>query len=118
MSTTPTSADTADGKLTVRLEAHPRFILRGSASTGFRAPSLAQSYFSAISTNFLNVGGELHPFEVGTFPVSSPQALALGAEELKPEESVHYSGGFVWTPIDGARDHCRTCTASTSTTAS
>jgi iron complex outermembrane receptor protein len=91
--------NTADGKLTARLEAHPLFILRSSFSTGFRAPSLAQSYFSAISTNFLPVGGELVPFEVGTFPVSSPQARALGAEDLKPEESVHVSGGFVWNPI-------------------
>ncbi|MDQ3419922.1 MAG: TonB-dependent receptor [Acidobacteriota bacterium] len=91
--------NTADGKLTARLEAHPLFIVRGSVSTGFRAPSLAQSFFSAISTNFLAVGGQLVPFEVGTFPVSSPQARALGAEDLKPEESVHVSGGFVWTPI-------------------
>ena len=90
---------TSDGKFTARLEVHPRFIVRGSASTGFRAPSLAQSYFSAISTNFLAVNGELQPFEVGTFPVSSPQARALGAEDLKPEESVHMSGGFVWNPI-------------------
>ena len=44
---------TADGKLTVRLEPHPRFVVRSAVSTGFRAPALAQSYFSAISTNFL-----------------------------------------------------------------
>lgn len=91
--------NTADGKLTARLEAHPVFIVRGSVSTGFRAPALAQSYFSAISTNFLAVGGQLVPFEIGTFPVSSPQARALGATDLKPEQSVHVSGGFVWTPI-------------------
>jgi iron complex outermembrane recepter protein len=91
--------DTADGKLTARFEPHPQFVVRGSASTGFRAPALAQSYFSAISTNFLAVGGQLVPFEVGTFPVSSPQARALGAADLKPEQSVHLSGGLVWTPV-------------------
>ena len=91
--------NTADGKLTVRVEPHPLFVIRGAVSTGFRAPALAQSYFSAISTNFLPVGGQLLPFEVGTFPVSSPQALVLGAEPLKPEESVHMSAGIVWNPI-------------------
>jgi iron complex outermembrane recepter protein len=91
---------TADGKLTLRVEAHPRLVVRGAASTGFRAPALAQSHFSAISTNFLAVGGQLVPFEVGTFPVSSPQARALGAADLKPEQSVHYSGGLVWNPLE------------------
>ena len=42
-------------------------------------PSLGQSYFSTVSTNFLAVGGVLLPFEVGTFPVASPVARALGA---------------------------------------
>ena len=91
---------TADGKLTVRLEPHPRFVVRSAVSTGFRAPALAQSYFSAISTNFLAVGSQLLPFEVGTFPVSSPPARVLGAEDLKPEESVHFSAGLVWNPVD------------------
>jgi iron complex outermembrane receptor protein len=91
--------NTGDGKLTVRVEPHPQFVVRGAVSTGFRAPALAQSYFSAISTNFLAVGGQLLPFEVGTFPVSSPQARVLGAEDLKPEQSVHISGGLVWNPI-------------------
>lgn len=89
---------TADGKLTARVQFDPRFLVRGAVSTGFRAPSLGQSYFSAISTNFLSVGGQLVPFEVGTFPVSSPQARALGAEDLKPEQSIHYSGGLAWNP--------------------
>ena len=91
---------TGDGKLTARLKLHPRAVLRGAVSTGFRAPALAQSYFSAISTNFLAVGGQLVPFEVGTFPVSSPQARILGAEDLKPEQSVHLSSGVVLNPTD------------------
>lgn len=91
--------NTADGKLTVRVEPDPEVVVRFAASTGFRAPALAQSHFSAISTNFLAVGGQLVPFEVGTFPVSSPQARVLGAADLKPEQSIHLSGGVVWNPI-------------------
>ena len=72
-STTATSAATVDGKLTVRIQAHERLVLRGAASTGFRAPSLAQSNFSAVSTNFINIPGRARcPVEVGTFAVSEP----------------------------------------------
>jgi iron complex outermembrane recepter protein len=92
--------NTADGKLTVRFAAHPRFVLRAATSTGFRAPSLVQSHFSSTSTVFANLGQGLVPLEVGTFPVDSPQARALGASDLRPEESFHYSGGFAWNPLD------------------
>ena len=91
---------TADGKVTARLKLHDRAVIRGAASTGFRAPSLAQSNFSATSTNFLNLGQGLVPVEVATFPVSSEPARALGATDLKPEQSTHLSAGLVLTPLD------------------
>jgi iron complex outermembrane receptor protein len=88
-----------DGKLTVRLQANERLVIRGAASTGFRAPSLAQSNFSAVSTNFINIPGQgTVPVEVGTFAVGSPVARALGSTDLKPEESVHLTAGFAFTP--------------------
>ncbi len=88
-----------DGKLTVRLQAHEHLVIRGAASTGFRAPSLAQSNFSAVSTNFINIPGQgTVPVEVGTFAVSSPVARALGATDLKPEDSVQLSAGFAFNP--------------------
>lgn len=90
--------NTEDFKLTVRIEASPQLVFRGAASTGFRAPSLGQTYFSAISTNFLNVNGVFVPFDVGHFRVNSPLARALGATDLKAENSVNYSAGFVWSP--------------------
>jgi iron complex outermembrane receptor protein len=91
---------TADGKVTARFKLHDRAVIRGAASTGFRAPSLAQSNFSATSTNFLNLGQGLVPVEVATFPVASAPARALGATDLKPEESTHLSAGLVLTPLD------------------
>ncbi|HXI13209.1 MAG TPA: TonB-dependent receptor [Thermoanaerobaculia bacterium] len=90
---------TSDGKLTVRFEPVKRIVLRGAASTGFRAPSLAQSHFSSTSTTFLNLGGVLTPFEVATFTVRSAQAQALGAKPLRPEESKQLSVGAVWDPV-------------------
>jgi iron complex outermembrane recepter protein len=90
---------TVDGKLTVRIQAHDDVVIRAAASTGFRAPSLAQSNFSAVSTNFINIPGQgTVPVEVGTFAVSSPVARALGATDLKPEDSVHLSAGFAFSP--------------------
>src|SRR5262249_25092173 len=44
---------TVDGKLTVRVQPDPRFVVRGAVSSGFRAPSLGQSFFSSTATNFL-----------------------------------------------------------------
>jgi len=92
---------TSNGKLTVRYSPMKQLILRGAVSTGFRAPSLNQSYFSAVSTNFLRdpATGQLAPFEVGTYPVSSPIAKALGATPLKPEESKNRSFGIVVEPM-------------------
>jgi iron complex outermembrane receptor protein len=93
---------TFDGKVTVRIQASDTFVLRGAASTGFRAPSLAQSNFSAVSTNFINLPGQgTVPVEVGTFAVASPVARALGATDLKPEDTLHFTGGFAFTPSKG-----------------
>jgi iron complex outermembrane receptor protein len=93
---------TVEGKLTVRVQPDRRFVARGALSTGFRAPSLGQSFFSSTATNFINVAGQgLVPFESLTLPVDSPAAQVLGAQALKPENSVHASGGVVFTPVPG-----------------
>ncbi|MEO8379572.1 MAG: TonB-dependent receptor [Acidobacteriota bacterium] len=93
--------NTSNGKITVRYSPLRQLIFRGAASTGFRAPSLNQSYFSAVSTNFLRdpATGQLAPFEVGTYPVSSDIARALGATALRPETSRNLSAGLVFQPL-------------------
>ena len=90
---------TIDGKLIVRVEPIRRVILRGSLSTGFRAPSLGQSFFSSTATNFLDLGQGLVPVESLTLPVASPAARALGASPLEPETSRNAGAGFVITPV-------------------
>ncbi len=81
------------GKLATRYEFVKGFAFRGSISNGFRAPSLSQEYFSSIATNF--IGGV--PFEVGTFPVNTEVAKALGAKPLEAETSVNTGAGFTFT---------------------
>jgi len=89
--------DTLNGKIAARYEFTPAFAVRGSASTGFRAPALQQQFFTATSTNFIAIGGIQTPVEVGTFPATSATAAALGALPLQPEESVNYAVGAVFT---------------------
>jgi iron complex outermembrane receptor protein len=90
--------DTFNGKIAARFEPVEGLAFRGAASTGFRAPGMAQQFFSTTSTN--NVTG-VGLIEIGTFPVNSPIAIALGAQPLKPEESVNLSAGMVFTMVDG-----------------
>ena len=92
---------TTNGKLTARYSPMRQLIFRAAASTGFRAPSLNQGYWSAISTNFIvnPTTGNTEAFQVGTYRVNSPVAQALGAEALKPEKSKNLSGGVVVQPM-------------------
>ncbi|MDT8439687.1 MAG: TonB-dependent receptor [Wenzhouxiangellaceae bacterium] len=88
---------TLNGKLATRFRVNEALSLRASASTGFRAPSLAQQSFTSIATVFV----EGVPTETGTFRPDSDVARALGSPGLEEEESISLSGGFVLTPIDG-----------------
>jgi iron complex outermembrane receptor protein len=84
------------GKFALRFQPSPRIVFRGAASTGFRAPGLAQSFFSHITTS--SIGGQL--VEVGNFPVDDPVAKLLGAKPLKEETSFNFSGGVAISPRD------------------
>jgi iron complex outermembrane receptor protein len=83
--------DAQTGKLAARYDFSPNFALRGSISTGFRAPSLQQSFFTSTSSVIQN-GAVV---ETGTFPATSQVATVLGARALKPETSTNYSLGAV-----------------------
>ncbi len=84
------------GKLSARYAFTDAVALRATVASGFRAPSLAQQYYQAVTTSF--TGGVA--YESGTFPVGSAAAQALGAEPLKAETSLSYSLGLVLQPVD------------------
>ncbi len=86
---------TSTGKLSARYEPVKGFAIRGTASTGFRAPSLGQEFFSSTATNF--IAGT--PFDIKTFPVADTLARILGAKDLEPERSVNLSGGIALEPM-------------------
>ncbi len=84
------------GRLAVLKAADHELALRGSASTGFRAPGLQQIWYSTVATNFVNdpVTGEPSPIEIQISPNRSPVAEAFQVPRLKEETSVNFSGGF------------------------
>lgn len=82
------------GKLATRYKVAGNFNIRGSVSTGFRAPSLAQIHFSNTLTSFVN--GVL--VESLIAPNTSSIAKAAGIPQLKEEKSLNTSFGFTWKP--------------------
>jgi len=79
------------GKLTARYDFNPTFAIRGTVNNGFRAPSLAEEFYSST-----NVGPSTAYIQL---PPDSPAAAAAGLKPLQPEKSIDYSLGFVWRPI-------------------
>ncbi|MCU0341647.1 MAG: TonB-dependent receptor [Spirosomaceae bacterium] len=71
-----------------------KVVLRGSFSTGFRAPSLHQIYAQSIQAAF--VGGTIQLS--GLFNNRSAQARLLGIPSLKPEQSTNLSLGLGFNP--------------------
>lgn len=82
--------DTFNYKLATRLKILEELSLRGAISTGFRAPSLHQQFFSRTSTVFNNG----IPSEQGIFTNNSRVANLIGIEKLREENSRSYSVGI------------------------
>jgi len=78
------------GKFNARYDFSPAFALRGTVSNGFRAPTLAEEYYSSV-----NVGPGT---TFGQLPPNSAAAQVLGFSTLKPEKSTNLSLGFVAHP--------------------
>jgi len=78
------------GKLTSRYELTPTAAVRGTFSNGFRAPTLAESYYSATNVGPTSAFVQLAP--------NSPGARLVGVDGLKPEASTNLSVGMVLNP--------------------
>ena len=92
---------TINGKLATKLDLSAQFALRGSVSTGFRAPSMQQLYFNSTSTQFVTDSstGEVVGKEIRTFRNDSEIAENIGLPDLEEETSINVSGGFVFQPV-------------------
>ncbi len=92
---------TVNYKAVTRYKIGNALTLRGSVSTGFRAPSMQQRFYAKTNTLFVTVNGQLQPVESGTFTNDSRPAQILGIPELKEETSQSYTVGLTTRPFDG-----------------
>jgi iron complex outermembrane receptor protein len=74
--------------------AEDKVTIRGSASTGFRAPTLHQIYTQSTQASF--IGGTI--VNSGLFSNKSKQAFLLGIPKLRPEKSMNYTIGLGLKP--------------------
>ena len=82
---------TTVAKLTGRYDFNDAFAIRATGSTGFRAPTLAEEFYSGINVSPTSVSGVFAP--------NSSGAAFLGVSGLQPEKSTNYSVGVVTHPL-------------------
>ncbi len=82
-------------KVSSRYKFTDKFIVRGSVSTGFRAPTLHQTSLQLSQASFLPGGAIVVE---GIINNGSAQAKALGVETLRAEKSTNYTFGFGFKP--------------------
>jgi len=87
-----TFGDTTNFKLTMQYSIDDNWSVRGSTSTGFRAPTVGQA--NVVNTQTSLVNGEL--IQSFLAPPTDPLSAFYGGKELSPEESRSYAGGLVF----------------------
>ncbi|MCP1338843.1 TonB-dependent receptor [Idiomarina sp. M1R2S28] len=85
------AGDNISGKLSARYDINSDLSVRGTVSTGFRAPGVQQIYYSQVSTNIVN--GTL--VETGTIANDDEVARQFGINELEEETSESISLGLI-----------------------
>ena len=83
--------DAQIGKVTARYDFNPQWAIRGTISTGFRAPTIAEEFYTAVNVGPTTAEAQL--------PADSAAARLLGLTNLKPETSSSYSAGIVAHPL-------------------
>jgi len=85
--------DATVGKFTARFDFNPQIAVRGTVSSGFRAPTLAEEHYTNVNVGPTDAFVQLAPDGPGT------GLLGLGGG-LKPERSTNLSFGVVLRPLD------------------
>jgi len=84
--------DAKVGKFTARYDFTDQFALRGTVSNGFRAPTLAEEYYTSTNVGPTTAFVQLAPNS------AAGKLLGLG-DGLEPEHSMNLSLGMVWRPL-------------------
>lgn len=85
-------------KAATRFELSEAFALRGSVSTGFRAPAAGQVFGTSLTSQLDGMGGFI--LDAVLVP-GSPAAQVFGSKSLIPETSFNMSAGMVFTGLEG-----------------
>src|SRR5260370_14069303 len=76
----------------MRYEFSPELVILGAVNNGFRAPTLAEEYYTSTNVGPLTAYVQLPP--------DSPAGKLLGlGNGLQPEKSGDFSVGLVWRPL-------------------
>ena len=90
--------EVATAKIAMRYRATDGLNLRGSAGTGFRAPTPGQISTTNVSTRINEQG---LPVAEGVFPPGHPTAGLFGARPLDAEDSRSFTLGLAAQPTEG-----------------
>jgi iron complex outermembrane receptor protein len=91
------TASSVDPKISVRWQAADSLVLRASASTAFREPSLAQFYAQETTLQGIQ---DFNPDGTTKGGVTFIRVNAAGNLDLDPEESTNYNIGAIWQLTD------------------
>jgi len=83
-------------RLAARLQVTDAWVLRGSAGTGFRAPTPGQISSMSVATAALGSA----PITRGLFPPQDPASQVFGATPLQDETSTQFTLGLAFQPSD------------------
>jgi iron complex outermembrane receptor protein len=83
-------------RIAARLQVSDAWVLRGSAGTGFRAPTPGQ--ISSINVTTAAFGSA--PITRGVFPPQDPASQVFGAVPLQDETSIQFTLGLALQPSD------------------
>ena len=84
--------DAQVGKITARYDFTPEFAVRGTISTGFRAPTIQEEFYSATNVSPPRLSCSCRP--------TRPPRRSWASSRCQPEASTSYSAGIVAHPFD------------------
>ena len=90
--------DNISTKLYMRLKLSKPLAIKSSLSTGFRAPSLPQTYFNSLSNQFISTGNGQESIRVAHYNNESIVTRNFGVNTLGPETSSNLNVGMAYNP--------------------
>ena len=85
------------GKIAIRYKLFDKLSLRGSVGNGFRAPSIQQRYYNAVTNGIRGMGGSQTPTTRRIFNNEHHVTKVFGVPSLEAEKSLNLSGGLTST---------------------